>query len=158
MKQISLATTGFELVTKRTRKREFLGEMNLAVPWAELVALITSYAPSGKARRPPVAVATMLRIHLHSNSGSACLTRPWKRPCKTCRCTASSPDWGAGITRLPDESTILRFRHLLEVELTRFHRHISASSTKLLECQRAQIKMTVPADSIVETLDVIEHV
>jgi len=30
MKQISLATTGFELVTKRTRKREFLDEMNLA--------------------------------------------------------------------------------------------------------------------------------
>jgi len=32
MKQISLATTGFELVTKRTRKREFLGEMNLVIP------------------------------------------------------------------------------------------------------------------------------
>lgn len=45
------------------------------------------------------------------------------------------------------------------VDLTRFRRHISASSTKLLECQRAQqVKMTVPADSIVETLDVIEHV
>ena len=37
MKQISLANTGFELVTKRTRKREFLDEMNLMVPWAELV-------------------------------------------------------------------------------------------------------------------------
>jgi hypothetical protein len=33
MKQISLATTGFELVTKRTRKREFLDEMNLE--WIE---------------------------------------------------------------------------------------------------------------------------
>ena len=32
MKQISLAYTGFELVTKRTRKREFLDEMNLMVP------------------------------------------------------------------------------------------------------------------------------
>ena len=47
----------------------------------------------------------------------------------------------------------------LGLDLTRFRRHISASSTKLLECQRAQkVKMTVPADSIVETLDVIEHV
>ena len=45
MKQLSLATTGFELVTKRTRKREFLGEMTLVVPWAELVALITQHAP-----------------------------------------------------------------------------------------------------------------
>ena len=34
MKQQSLATAGFELSTKRTRKREFLDEMNLLVPWA----------------------------------------------------------------------------------------------------------------------------
>ena len=45
MNQISLATTGFELVTKRTRKREFFDEITLVVPWAELVALITPYAP-----------------------------------------------------------------------------------------------------------------
>ena len=32
-------------MTKRTRKREFLDEMTLVVPWAELVALITPYAP-----------------------------------------------------------------------------------------------------------------
>jgi IS5 family transposase len=42
MKQISLATTGFELVTKRTRKRVFLDEMSLVVPWRELVGLIDS--------------------------------------------------------------------------------------------------------------------
>ena len=47
MKQISLATTGFELVTKRTRKRVFLDEMNLVVPWTELVGLIQPFAPSG---------------------------------------------------------------------------------------------------------------
>jgi IS5 family transposase len=40
MKQQSLATAGFELAAKRTRKREFLDEMNLVVPWSELVALI----------------------------------------------------------------------------------------------------------------------
>ena len=32
MKQKSFATTGFEIVTKRTRKSEFVGEMNLVVP------------------------------------------------------------------------------------------------------------------------------
>ena len=37
---MSLAQTGFELVTKRTRKREFLDEMNLVIPWADLLALI----------------------------------------------------------------------------------------------------------------------
>ncbi len=47
MKQISLATTGFELVIKRTRKRVFLDEMNLVLPWTELVGLIQPFAPSG---------------------------------------------------------------------------------------------------------------
>jgi IS5 family transposase len=32
MKQATFVSTGFELVTKRTRKREFLEEMNLVVP------------------------------------------------------------------------------------------------------------------------------
>mgnify|MGYP003533675238 FL=1 len=40
MKQMSLETTGFERKTKRTRKREFLDEMNRVVPWPELVVLI----------------------------------------------------------------------------------------------------------------------
>jgi IS5 family transposase len=34
MKQMSLDNTGFEGKTKRTRKREFLDEMNLVVPWS----------------------------------------------------------------------------------------------------------------------------
>lgn len=40
MKQQSLVTVGFELASKRTRKREFLDEMNLVIPWTELVGLI----------------------------------------------------------------------------------------------------------------------
>ncbi len=39
MKQMSLGENGFERKTKRTRKREFLDEMNLVVPWGELVSL-----------------------------------------------------------------------------------------------------------------------
>ena len=56
MKQISLANSGFELVTKRTRKREFLDEMNLVVPWTELIGQIEPHAPAGKTGRPPFAV------------------------------------------------------------------------------------------------------
>ena len=65
MKQTTLATAGFGLVTKRTRKRVFLDEMNLVVPWTELVALITPHSPvaGAKGGRPPFAVETMLRIH-----------------------------------------------------------------------------------------------
>ena len=60
MKQADL---GLNLGTKRTRKREFLDEMNLVVPWAELVALVAPIAPEGRRGRPSFAVATMLRIH-----------------------------------------------------------------------------------------------
>ncbi len=65
MKQMSLGESGFERKTKRTRKREFLDEMNLVVPWAELVSLIAPHAPApgAKGGRPPFAVETMLRIH-----------------------------------------------------------------------------------------------
>ena len=44
MKQADL---GLNLATKRTRKREFLDEMNRVVPWAELVALVDLFAPVG---------------------------------------------------------------------------------------------------------------
>jgi IS5 family transposase len=41
---MSLASSGFELITKRTRKREFLDAVNLVVPWSELLALIAPLA------------------------------------------------------------------------------------------------------------------
>ncbi len=65
MKQMSLGAAGFERETKRTRKREFLDEMNLVVPWSELVVLVTPHAPTrgAKGGRPPFHVETMLRIH-----------------------------------------------------------------------------------------------
>ena len=113
MKQISLASTGFELVTKRTRKREFLDEMNLMVPWTELVALIEPFAPTNKTGRPAFAVNTMLRIHFMQQwfglSDPAMEEALHDVPLY---CQFAGLD--AGMSRLPDESTILRFRHLLE--------------------------------------------
>ncbi len=113
MQQISLALTGFELVTKRTRKREFLDEMNLVIPWAELLSLITPHAPTGKTGRPPFATEVMLRIHLlqqffgHSDPAM-------EEALHDIPLYQEFAHLDAGMTRLPDESTILRFRHLLE--------------------------------------------
>ena len=115
MKQISLATAGFQLVSKRTRKRVFLDEMNLVVPWAELVALIAPFAPStgGKGGRPPFAVETMLRIHfLQQWFGLSDPAMEEALHDVAVYCDFAHLDPGA--TRLPDETTILRFRHLLE--------------------------------------------
>ena len=60
MKQADL---GLNLTTKRTRKREFLDEMERVVPRHALIDLITPYAPEGKRGRPPFPVETMLRIN-----------------------------------------------------------------------------------------------
>jgi transposase, IS5 family len=109
MKQAEL---GLHLSTKRTRKREFLAQMDGVVPWAALVELVKPHAPEGKKGRPPFAMETMLRIHF---------MQQWF--------TLSDPAMEEALhdvplfrefahldysTRLPDESTILRFRHLLE--------------------------------------------
>jgi transposase, IS5 family len=87
--------------------------MNLVIPWTELLALIAPHAPAGKTGRPPFATEVMLRIHLlqqffgHSDPAmeEALHDIPLYR---------EFAHLDAGITRLPDESTILRFRHMLE--------------------------------------------
>ena len=116
MKQISLATIGFELVTKRTRKRVFLDEMNLVVPWTELVGLIDPFASSGttaKGGRPAFAVETMLRIHFLQQwfgLSDPAMEKALHDVSLYCEFARLDP----GAMRLPDETTILRFRHLLE--------------------------------------------
>ena len=57
-------TNCFELITKKTRKRVFLDEMERVVPWTDLVSVLEPHTPSGKTGRPPFAVANILRIHL----------------------------------------------------------------------------------------------
>ena len=116
MKQISLATTGFELVSKRTRKRVFLDETNIVVPWADLVGLIEPFAPGStgaKGGRPSFAVETMLRIHFLQQwfgLSNPAMEEALHDISLYCEFTRLDP----GSMRLPDESTILRFRHLLE--------------------------------------------
>ena len=110
MKQLGL---GLNLSTKKTRKREFLEEMERVVPWAALVQIVEPYCPRAKTGRPPFAVETMLRIHylqlwfglsdpaMEEALHDVPLYREFAR-------------LGEARSRLPDETTILRFRHLLE--------------------------------------------
>jgi len=98
---------------KRTRKREFLDEMNRVVPWTALVALVAPFAPEGRRGRPPFDVETMLRIHFMQQWFT--LSDPAMEEAlhdvPLFREFAGLDNWNH---RLPDESTILRFRHLLE--------------------------------------------
>ena len=109
MKQTSL---DLNLSTRRTRKQEFLAQMQRVVPWAALVELIAPYYPEGKNGRPPFALETMLRVHFmqqwFSLSDPAMEEAFFDVP--VYRQFAQLDAHG----RLPDESTILRFRHRLE--------------------------------------------
>lgn len=116
MKQMSLGAVGFEHRTKRTRKREFLDEMNLVVPWSELVALVAPHAPTrAKGGRPPFAVETMLRIHFLQHwfnlSDPAMEEALYDTPM-----FREFAGLDMGEDNLLDESTILHFRHLLEAQ------------------------------------------
>jgi transposase, IS5 family len=116
MKQMSLGESGFERKTKRTRKREFLDEMNLVVPWAELVSLIAPHAPApgAKGGRPPFAVETMLRIHFLQQWFNLSDPAMEEALYDMALFREFAWAWMPGEDNLPDESTILRFRHLLE--------------------------------------------
>ncbi|MEC5212852.1 hypothetical protein RCH06_001393 [Polaromonas sp. CG_9.5] len=60
MKQAAL---DLKLSLKKTRKREFLEQMERVVPWSALVASIAPHYPEGKNGRPPFSLQTMLRVH-----------------------------------------------------------------------------------------------
>jgi transposase, IS5 family len=110
MKQTDL---GLNLSTKKTRRREFLDEMNRVVPWSVLVALIEPHYPKGKTGRPPFGIATMLRVHFLQQWFG--LSDPaMEEALHDVPLYREFAGIHAGLVRLPDESTILRFRHLLE--------------------------------------------
>lgn len=100
------------LSTRRTRKQAFLQQIDTVVPWAALVELITPYYSDGRNGRPPFALETMLRVHFmqqwFSLSDPAMEEAFFDTPLY--REFAQLDAFG----RLPDESTILRFRHRLE--------------------------------------------
>ena len=109
MKQQDL---GLNLSTRRTRKAVFLDEMELVVPWTELVALIAAHAPKKSTGRPPFAVETMLRIHfLQQWFGLSDLAMEEA----LFEVSLYREFAGLGnVERIPDRVSILRFRHLLE--------------------------------------------
>lgn len=110
MKQADL---GLNLSRKKTRKREFLDQMTQVVPWKDLVALIEPHYPKGKTGRPPMGVEVMLRVHLLQQWFG--LSDPaMEEALHDVPVYREFAGLEGAMRRLPDESTILRFRHLLE--------------------------------------------
>ena len=114
MKQLTLAANrGFEKHGRATRKAEFLARMEGLMPWAEFCALIEPHYPKAGNGRPPVGVERMLRMYCIANwfnlSDVACEDALYDVPVfrEFCRIDL-------GQERVPDATTLMNFRHLLE--------------------------------------------
>jgi transposase, IS5 family len=104
---------GFERYAKKTRRAEFLEEMELVVPWAELVALVEPHYPKAGNGRRPVGVERMLRIYFLQQwfnlSDPAVEEALYDSPLMR-----EFVGIDLGREPVPDETTVCKFRHLLE--------------------------------------------
>ena len=105
-----------QAMKKKATKREiFLAEMDAVVPWSLLLSIIEPHYPKlGPYRgRPPISLETMLRVHFLQNWYD--LSDPGVEDAlldiEPMRTFAGIE---FGIHQIPDETTVLRFRRLLE--------------------------------------------
>ena len=104
---------GFERYSKKTRRAVFLEEMEQVVPWAELRALIEPYYPKAGNGRPPVGVERMLRIYFLQQWFN--LSDPAvEEALYDSALMRSFVGIDLGREPVPDETTVCKFRHLLE--------------------------------------------
>ena len=117
--------------------------MQQVVPWQELVDLIAPYAPEGRKGRPPFPVEMLLRIHFMQQwfnlsdpaMEEALHDMPLFRE-------FVGLSWGSAT---PDESTILRFRHLLETH--KLAEQILKTVTDLLERKKLLLRTGTIVDA-----------
>ncbi|MBB4844351.1 IS5 family transposase [Paucibacter oligotrophus] len=118
MKQQTLAMAadqgeGFERYRKATRRDEFLATMEQIVPWQELCAVVEPYYPKAGNGRPPVPLPSMLRMYFVQHWFNLA-----DQACEEALLDSTSLRRFVGIDlgreRVPDGTTLLKFRHLLE--------------------------------------------
>jgi IS5 family transposase len=114
MRQLTLPSQGnFEKYGRKSKREQFLEAMNAIVPWKEVEALIEPHYPKAGNGRQPVGLSIMLRVYFLqqwfnlSDPGveEALYESPVLR-------RFAGVDLGRAPA--PDETTVLRFRHLLE--------------------------------------------
>jgi transposase len=114
-KQPSISGLRDAMKKKVTRREQFLAEMDAVVPWTRLLALIAPHYPKvgPKGGRPPMPLETMLRVYLLQNwyALSDPMAEESLYDSEAMRRVAGIE---LGDDRIPDEATILNFRHVLE--------------------------------------------
>jgi IS5 family transposase len=113
MKQQTFASEAWSRKGKRTRRERFLAEMDAVIPWSRLIGRIEPHYPNTGKGRPPHDLERMLRIYFLQQWFN--LSDPQAED--TIYDSESMRRFARvelGDDKIPDESTILRFRHLLE--------------------------------------------
>jgi transposase, IS5 family len=136
MRQITLATAGFERYAKTTRRAAFLDEMERVVPWPALCALIEPFYPKAGNGRPPIGVERMLRIHFLQQWFN--LSDPAvEEALYESQSMRAFVGIDLGREPAPDETTVCRFRHLLEAHdlgrrlFDEVNRHLAGKGLKV---------------------------
>src|SRR5512136_1760650 len=113
METVSFASLAYENKKKKTRREKFLEEMNQVIPWGELLPVIKRYYPKAGNGRQPMPMERMLRIYFMQQWYG--MSDP---AMEDALYDIESMRRFAGIDIevdvIPDETTILNFRHLLE--------------------------------------------
>ena len=113
MTQSTLATGGFDAHSKTTRKAAFLARMDKLMPWAAVEDLIQPHYPKAGNGRPPRSLATMVRMYCLANwfnlADEACEDALYDIAAFRDFCQVD-----LGREGVPDATTLLNFRHLLE--------------------------------------------
>lgn len=113
MKQATFAGLAWEGKKKVTRRERFLGEMDAVIPWDRVLKLIEPHYPKGENGRPPKPLPVMLRVYFMQQWFN--LSDP---QAEDGLYDSEAMRRFAGLDladdAIPDETTILNFRHLLE--------------------------------------------
>jgi transposase, IS5 family len=146
MTQMTFASAAWHNKGKVTRRERFLAEMNEVIPWERLLKLIEPHYPKAGNGTQPMPMQHMLRIYFMQNWFN--LSDP---AAEDALYDSESMRRFAGIELceqdIPDESTILRFRHLLEKhQLTE---RIFAEVRSLLEEKRLLLKSGTIVDATI---------
>jgi transposase, IS5 family len=117
--QMSFAQSEYAMKKKVTRRERFLGDMEQVVPWPRLVEVIRPHYPTGERGRPPIGIERMLRIYfLQQWYGLA--DEALEDAIYDSQAMRTFAGIDLGVEPVPDATTLLNFRHLLEAhDLTR---------------------------------------
>jgi IS5 family transposase len=111
--QTSFAQGEYARKKKTTRREKFLSQMEQVVPWARLVAVIVPHHPAGKRGRPPAGIERMLRLYFLAQ-WYALADEALEDALYDSQALRNFAGIDLGSEAVPDATTLLNFRHLLE--------------------------------------------